>query len=108
MKTYVGSSTGLSKRLGRVGKTVGKVVGKVFRGCGSFSLVVPETTVDAFLCVVGDRMGFVGKVVRGSLIPRPEVATWGKPGKRAISLFGRFSIKNFHCVLHNTIIQIAV
>ena len=46
MKTYVGSSTGLSKRLG-----------KVFRGCGSFSLAVPETTVDAFLCVVGDREG---------------------------------------------------
>lgn len=90
--------TGLSKRLG-----------KVFRGCGSsFSLVVPETTVDAFLCVVGDRMVFVGKVVRGSLIPRPEVATWGKPGKRAISLFGRFSIKIFHSVVHNTIIPIAV
>ena len=38
-----------STRLGRVGK----VVGKVFRGCGRISLVVPETTIDAFLCVVG-------------------------------------------------------
>ncbi len=48
--------TGLSKRLGRVGA----ILGKVFRGCGSFSLAVPETTKDAFLCVVG-------KVVRGIL-----------------------------------------
>ena len=98
MKTYVGSSTGLSKRLERIGKVVGKVLGKVlgkvFRGCGSFSLVVPETTVDAFLCVVGDRMGFVGKVVRGSLIPRPEVATWGKPEKGYIPFRALFD-KNF-------------
>jgi hypothetical protein len=54
---YVESSTGLSKRLGRVGKRLGKV----FRGCGRISLVVPETTIDAFLCVVGK----VGKVIRG-------------------------------------------
>lgn len=53
MKTYDGSSNRLSKRLGRVGA----ILGKVFRGCGSFSLVIPETTKDAFLCVVGDREG---------------------------------------------------
>ena len=53
MKTYVGPSKGLSKRLGRFGKAVGKF----FRGCGSFSLVCLETTKDAFLCVVCDRVG---------------------------------------------------
>ena len=87
MKTDDGSSNRLSKRLGRVGNTVGKV----FRGCGSFSLVVPETAVDAFLCVVGEGSIVCGIVYyNGSYIPRPEVATWGKPGKKAIFLFGRF------------------
>lgn len=48
--------TGLSKRLG-----------KVFRGCGRFSLAVPETTIDVFLCVVGDRVNVCGFVYYNNL-----------------------------------------